>query len=182
MSGRSFRSSLRRMDKSIRDGFKKMVSTSSIPADPYKPLPEAYYCKITFNLMHDPVIDCEGNTYERVAIENWVRANGNSPLTRTALQLDQLYPNKALVDLLEEEKFKDDESIHPSIRRFQLETPPEPTDPEVGGTLPTNTAAETGVTVEHQQEEPNNRCSTCAVWTTLACGGSNNSADNDGSF
>lgn len=173
-SDRSFVASMRRMDRSIRDGFNRMVSTSSLPADPYRPLPEAYYCNITFNLMHDPVIDPEGNTYERVAIENWIAVHGNSPLTRTALSsTGLLYPNKALAALLEEEKMRDEESIHPSIRRFNLETPPTASDPAVGGDLVA--AAATANPQQQQQQQPSpqqqqmehRQNQLCALWITI---------------
>jgi len=35
--------------------------------------------------MVDPVIDPEGNTYERSAIEDWLSKNQTSPITRNPL-------------------------------------------------------------------------------------------------
>ena len=32
---------------------------------------DAFECPITHEIMHDPVIDKDGNSYERVAIEAW---------------------------------------------------------------------------------------------------------------
>lgn len=34
-------------------------------------LSESFYCPITASLMYDPVVDREGNSYERFAIEQW---------------------------------------------------------------------------------------------------------------
>ena len=56
-------------------------------------------CPITHNLLTDlidPVIDIDGYTYERSAIENWLRDNGTSPITRKPMQISDLRPNRAL--------------------------------------------------------------------------------------
>jgi hypothetical protein len=116
-------------------GMQQTLSQAILPPGEFRPLPEAYYCPITFHLIHDPVIDPEGNTYERVAIENWIRANSNSPITRTIMSLTQLYPNHAIHQLLAEEKQQDETTMHPSIRQFKTEAPPQRSDPEVGGNL-----------------------------------------------
>ena len=45
-------------------------------------LPEELKCKMTQELMTDPVMDCAGHTYERSAIEKWLQDHpGVSPLT-----------------------------------------------------------------------------------------------------
>lgn len=48
-------------------------------------IPEGFYCPIIQTLMVDPVIDPEGNTYERSAIEDWLSKNQTSPITRNPL-------------------------------------------------------------------------------------------------
>ena len=48
-------------------------------------VPAAYLCPITQSIMSDPVIDREGNSFERTAIEAWLAVRGNSPITRTPL-------------------------------------------------------------------------------------------------
>ena len=48
--------------------------------------------------MKDPVIDNEGNTYDREAIENWLMVNNVSPITRNILEAKDLKPNRALKD------------------------------------------------------------------------------------
>lgn len=58
-------------------------------------------CPITLVAMTDPVIDPEGNTYERDAIERWVGENGKSPLTNSHLTLDQLHPNRAIKRIID---------------------------------------------------------------------------------
>ncbi|KAL7448230.1 hypothetical protein ACHAWC_000457 [Mediolabrus comicus] len=46
--------------------------------------------------MKDPVIDNDGHSYEREAIERWLRAQSSSPVTNEYLSLDMLQPNKEL--------------------------------------------------------------------------------------
>lgn len=53
--------------------------------------------------MQDPVIDPEGNSYERIAIVNWLRTNPTSPITRSPLNISQLVPNRALRNAIENE-------------------------------------------------------------------------------
>lgn len=57
-------------------------------------------CPITGERLRDPVVDPEGNTYERSAILDWLSRNATSPLTRNPLRIDQLVPNRALAELL----------------------------------------------------------------------------------
>lgn len=51
--------------------------------------------------------------------------NGMSPVTRTPIKIEDLYPNTAIKALLDEEKAKDETSIHPAIRKWRNEKPPE---------------------------------------------------------
>jgi hypothetical protein len=46
--------------------------------------------------MEDPVICVDGHTYEREAIEMWLRTNSRSPKTNQALASTELVPNYAL--------------------------------------------------------------------------------------
>lgn len=62
-----------------------------------------FYCPITEEVMIDPVVDPEGNSYERAAIVEWLQHKGNSPITRTPLRVDQLIPNRSLRNAIEEE-------------------------------------------------------------------------------
>lgn len=98
---------------------KKCCSTQ----DP--PLPRGLYCPITLGLMHRPVIDPQGYTYEKVAIVNWIRVNGDSPVTRKKLQVQDLVPNRALKQLLRAEANKDQgDVVHPAILKWKTERPP----------------------------------------------------------
>jgi U-box domain len=59
-----------------------------------------FLCPVTKDLVRDPVIDPEGNTFERVAILDWIRIHGASPITRNPLRVDQLYDNTTLLIVL----------------------------------------------------------------------------------
>lgn len=66
----------------------------------------SFYCPITAELMIDPVIDREGNSYERAAIEEWVIRNKTSPITRNPLTFDDLTPNRALKEAISDAKLR----------------------------------------------------------------------------
>jgi hypothetical protein len=52
--------------------------------------------------MEDPVIAPDGNTYERTYIEEWIRTNQSSPITKEPMDPSQrLHPNFALKFLIE---------------------------------------------------------------------------------
>jgi len=57
---------------------------------------DAFLCPITREIMEDPVICCDGHTYERNAIETWLRSNSRSPKTNQALNSRELIPNHTL--------------------------------------------------------------------------------------
>lgn len=65
-------------------------------------LPSAFYCPLTLSVMRIPVIDREGNSYEKSAIENWLSQNCSSPITRKPLRFKDLSFNRNLSDLIEE--------------------------------------------------------------------------------
>eukprot|EP01112_Ceratiomyxa_fruticulosa_P020975 TRINITY_DN7285_c0_g2_i1.p1 TRINITY_DN7285_c0_g2~~TRINITY_DN7285_c0_g2_i1.p1 ORF type:complete len:812 (-),score=239.44 TRINITY_DN7285_c0_g2_i1:113-2548(-) len=62
--------------------------------------PPSFICPLTQEVMKDPVVDPEGNSYERSAIEAWLKNNATSPITRSPLTLDNLIPNRALHDAI----------------------------------------------------------------------------------
>eukprot|EP01045_Picozoa_sp_COSAG04_P020055 COSAG04_NODE_2012_length_5004_cov_3.098063_2_plen_209_part_00 len=70
-------------------------------AAPAPSFPESFYCPITADLMRDPVMDPEGNSYERSAVEDWLSRSPTSPVTRAPLAAHQLAPNRALKSLIE---------------------------------------------------------------------------------
>jgi hypothetical protein len=64
------------------------------------PIPEEFLCPITHELMKDPVLTMDGQTYEREAISNWFQrrtaGNVSSPITGAILPSNLLLPNYAL--------------------------------------------------------------------------------------
>lgn len=64
-------------------------------------IPERFYCPITKRIMHDPVVDPEGHSYERTAIVQWLQMHSISPITRKPLLESELAPNYALKDAIE---------------------------------------------------------------------------------
>mmetsp|Transcript_27943 Transcript_27943/g.59014 ORF Transcript_27943/g.59014 Transcript_27943/m.59014 type:complete len:294 (+) Transcript_27943:32-913(+) len=129
-----FVGALHRAEESLRSMYQQILEKSAFPTGEYRPLPDAYYCPITLDLILRSAIDPEGNTYERQAIRGWIAANGTSPLTRNALRVDQLRENHALEDLIDAELKKTEGSMHPSIRRWKESRTDEPEgDEEEGG-------------------------------------------------
>ncbi len=55
---------------------------------------------ITQALMVDPVIDTEGNSYEKYAIERWLQTHSNSPVTRNPLRRQDLRENLGIRDTI----------------------------------------------------------------------------------
>ena len=59
-------------------------------------IPPDYLCPISYEIMKDPVICADGNSYERCEIENWFKKNNTSPLTGLKLRNTHLIPNNTL--------------------------------------------------------------------------------------
>ena len=59
-------------------------------------------CSITMEILTDPVICSDGFTYERTAIEIWLRSNNSSPMTGLVLENKNLIPNHNLRSAIED--------------------------------------------------------------------------------
>ena len=55
---------------------------------------------ITQEIMIDPVICTDGNSYERTAIQEWLNINNTSPLTGEILSSINLIPNHTLRNVI----------------------------------------------------------------------------------
>jgi len=64
-------------------------------------IPQPFLCPITMEVMKEPWMDSDGNSYEKEAIFQWVQVNQNSPITRNPMSLSNLVPNRALKELIE---------------------------------------------------------------------------------
>lgn len=55
-------------------------------------------------LMIDPVIAADGFTYERHALQEWLRSRTTSPVTGNSLSSAIMVPNLAIMDILRSKK------------------------------------------------------------------------------
>lgn len=60
-----------------------------------------FRCPITLEVMRDPVIAADGHSYERVALEEWLRSHGTSPVTGARLEHKLVTPNHKLRSLIQ---------------------------------------------------------------------------------
>lgn len=94
--------------------------------------PPSFICPITHGIMHDPVMDPDGISYERTAIEAWLTKTPTSPETRKPLTINDLVPNRALkeiIDLWQKNKSPDFHYVPPAekpVETVVLESAPPP--------------------------------------------------------
>ncbi|CAH1775586.1 unnamed protein product [Owenia fusiformis] len=70
-------------------------------------VPDEYLCPITREVMRDPVIASDGYTYERSALESWVKSGkSRSPMTNAPLLSTDLTPNRSLKMLIARHSLK----------------------------------------------------------------------------
>ena len=102
------------------------------------PIPECFLCPILQELMTDPVSTCDGHTYERAAIAQWLQRNSTSPLTNVPLPTRQLTPNVALRGAIEaflkerqdvEKKFVAAYDVEAMVSLFEREAQPQKQEP-----------------------------------------------------
>lgn len=68
-----------------------------------KNIPRSFICPLTLDVMYEPVIDGEGNTYEKQALLQWLVYYGQvSPISRQPLHPKHILPNYALRDIIHE--------------------------------------------------------------------------------
>ena len=61
--------------------------------------PPEHFCSLTMEVMEDPAIAADGNTYERAAIETWFKDHDTSPLHGSKIP-KTLFPNQAVKNLI----------------------------------------------------------------------------------
>lgn len=61
---------------------------------------ELYCCPISHDIMRDPWMDPEGNSYEKDEIFSWLEKNATSPITRKPLRREELAPNRVLKNII----------------------------------------------------------------------------------
>lgn len=65
-------------------------------------LPHVFICPITREIMEDPVTAADGHTYDKSAIETWLRNRQTSPKTNLRLPHTNLVPNQVLKAAIQE--------------------------------------------------------------------------------
>lgn len=111
-------------------------------------LPQSFYCPLTLAVMSEPVMDPEGNSYEKHAIEDWLSRNSTSPITRNPLSVNDLVANRALREAIHEQtKDKDKKDLPPapeglkkSLQNLQIK----PDSDSLTLTLSSNTSSSIG--------------------------------------
>eukprot|EP00804_Cyclotella_cryptica_P013784 CCRYP_016891-RA/>CCRYP_016891-RA protein AED:0.03 eAED:0.03 QI:587/1/1/1/1/1/3/401/700 len=69
---------------------------TSFPPNTCTNFPSYFLCPITRSVMSDPVIDREGNTFERDAILRWLVLYESSPLTGNAVKMEELITDRVV--------------------------------------------------------------------------------------
>ena len=59
-------------------------------------IPSEFLCPISKKVMTDPVIACDGHTYERSQIEDYLKKHDKSPVTNKAIEQSFVFPNEAM--------------------------------------------------------------------------------------
>merc|ERR1719271_1429232 len=64
--------------------------------------PHSFYCPISKQVMHDPVVLSDGHSYERRHIERWLQEHTTSPVSNEELPQKAMFPNHALRNAISE--------------------------------------------------------------------------------
>lgn len=62
---------------------------------------DEFLCPITYELMREPVVAMDGHTYEKHAIEKWLKSNHTSPRSGEAMEAT-IIPNINLKKLIQD--------------------------------------------------------------------------------
>mmetsp|Transcript_125818 Transcript_125818/g.402777 ORF Transcript_125818/g.402777 Transcript_125818/m.402777 type:complete len:486 (+) Transcript_125818:60-1517(+) len=84
--------------------------------------PPSFYCPISQQCMHDPVVLADGHSYERRYIERWLQHHSTSPVSGVLLPQTDMFPNHALRNAIEE-YFQQVFSVHRRAIRQSLQGP-----------------------------------------------------------
>ena len=83
-----------------RKRFLESVKDRKVGKEP----PNEYLCPITMTLMKEPVILSDGFTYEKSAIEKWLKEHDKSPMTNEVLESKVVTTNRQLKKLIDDFK------------------------------------------------------------------------------
>jgi U-box domain/Tir chaperone protein (CesT) family len=65
-------------------------------------VPSGFVCPLTMEVMFDPVLDAEGNTFERMSLLQWLKQSPTSPISRQPLSERMVTSNNALRESIHE--------------------------------------------------------------------------------
>ncbi|CAF1259532.1 unnamed protein product [Rotaria sp. Silwood1] len=119
----------------------------------------SFFCPITHELMTDPMIDFDDNSYEKDAIEVRIRQNGTSPITRPPVSIDVFHPNLALKKTIDEYRH----SIQPEIDSTPLLAGTCSSDITVTGN---HADGFVHISIQPPQDENRSLCDICCVVDT----------------
>ena len=91
---------------------------------------DEFICPITYELMKDPAIALDGHTYERIAIEKWLKSHNTSPRTGEPMQsilIPNLNMKKLIQDLIDEVGDRS-AMVHSGLEHVLCGVPVAPTD------------------------------------------------------
>ena len=72
-------------------------------------LPDNFFCPITSEIMENPVVTCDGYSYEKSSIIRWFTIKRTNPITNQLLENTNLIPNHTLKSIIidfKEETYK----------------------------------------------------------------------------
>eukprot|EP00468_Gymnochlora_sp_CCMP2014_P010450 CAMPEP_0167762734 /NCGR_PEP_ID=MMETSP0110_2-20121227/12948_1 /TAXON_ID=629695 /ORGANISM="Gymnochlora sp., Strain CCMP2014" /LENGTH=239 /DNA_ID=CAMNT_0007649673 /DNA_START=316 /DNA_END=1035 /DNA_ORIENTATION=+ len=70
--------------------------------DKWEQIPSSFFCPITYEVMKDPVMTSDGYSYERKAIESWIKKSRMSPQTGLPLAHRKVVANMSLRNSIQE--------------------------------------------------------------------------------
>jgi len=102
--------------KAVAEAVSLALSQASLPKPTHHPqlvpvvVPVDFLCPITYELMREPVLVADGSTYEREAIEHWLKTHSTSPVTNERLAHTMIVPNNMARSLI-----RDFAATHPTL-------------------------------------------------------------------
>jgi hypothetical protein len=91
--------------------------TSIIDKGPEGEAPDFLECPLSYEIMRDPVFTCDGHTFERHVIEEWLRDHDTNPMTNLKMESKNLIPNFAIREACAAYRSKNPSNVE-SIKRY----------------------------------------------------------------
>ena len=98
---------IRKRRSEVCDLVDALESVRAAALETSEELRDEFRCPLSLEVMEDPVVAADGNTYERLQIELWLKGHDVSPLTNEVMAHKFLSPNLALKKLIAEAQEQD---------------------------------------------------------------------------